>query len=93
MSQTRPRIDLVSISPSRLKGQRPGCPSSVRELMALNRRISLRLPPAARKAIFLGATGPRAARPGRNRRGADVSRAKASWRCQRLVKNPYFDAR
>jgi hypothetical protein len=47
-----------------LKGQRPGCPSPVRELMALN-RMKPRLPAAGRQAIFLE-TEPRAARPRRS---------------------------
>jgi hypothetical protein len=50
------------------KGQRSGCPLPlVRESMALNRRFVS--PRAARQAIFLGATGPRAARPEGSHRG------------------------
>ena len=56
-------------SRSRLeRGSDQAAPSSVRELMALNRLI--RPPAAGRQAIFLEATEPRAARPKEIRRGA-----------------------
>jgi hypothetical protein len=50
------------VAPFTLKGQPPGCPSPVREFMALNPKAPCH--PAARgQAIFLKATEPRAARP------------------------------
>jgi len=52
------------------RGSDQAAPSSVRELMALNRLI--RPPAAGRQAIFLGATEPRAARPKESRRGATL---------------------
>src|SRR5262249_34169295 len=60
-AEARLRIN-ASILVSVRKGQRRGCPFPVRELMALN-RLTARSPAAGRQAIFLGATGPRAARP------------------------------
>ena len=62
------------------KGQQSGCP--LRESMALNRTI-LGVPGSGRQAIFLGATEPRAARPGKDRRRGDASRPSLSDGCQR----------
>jgi hypothetical protein len=52
-------------SPSRLERGSDQAAPPVRVSMALN-RMKPCLPPAGRQAIFLGVTGPRAARPGRS---------------------------
>jgi|SRR6516225_9126224 len=72
------------------RGSDQAAPSSVRELMALNRLI--RPPAAGRQAIFLGATEPRAARPKEIRRGATpVGQGRLA--VSTVGKNAYIDAR
>jgi hypothetical protein len=76
------------------RGSDQGCPSPVRELMALSRSLHETPPPRARgQAIFLGATEPRAARPGRTRREDNASRPRPAGGVKRLVKYADIGAR
>jgi hypothetical protein len=74
------------------KGQRPGCPSPVRELMALNRNEKP-FPATGRQAIFLRATEPRPARPGKAPPRGDASRPSPVGGVNELVKYADVDLR
>jgi hypothetical protein len=75
------------------RGSDRAAPSSVRELMALNRLLQALPPAAERQAIFLGATEPHAARPKEKPPRGDASRPRPVGGVNELVKYADIDVR